>query len=116
MREVYQMVSQVSHSNATVLIRGESGTGKELCAEAIHAESNRANKPYVALNCAAIPRDLLESEIFGHVKGAFTGAGAQRRGRFGRIENRQEKSGEENANLHVRVPRGRRGDRPYLEG
>ena len=74
MQEIYRMVRAIGRSTATVFITGESGTGKEVCARAIHAMSNRARKPFVPLNCAAIPRDLLESEVFGHLKGAFTGA------------------------------------------
>ncbi len=72
--EIYRMVRSIGRSTATVFITGESGTGKEVCARAIHAVSTRAAKPFVPLNCAAIPRDLLESEVFGHLKGAFTGA------------------------------------------
>jgi two-component system nitrogen regulation response regulator GlnG len=72
----------LSKSSITVLITGESGTGKELVAKALHTHSPRANKPFIALNTAAIPRELLESELFGHEKGAFTGAYAQRKGRF----------------------------------
>jgi len=82
MREVYQMISQVSKSNATVLIRGESGTGKELVANSIHYNSLRAKGPFVKTNCAAIPANLIESELFGHEKGAFTGAIKQKLGRF----------------------------------
>ncbi len=82
MREVFQMISQVSKSNATVLIRGESGTGKELVANSIHYNSNRANGPFVKVNCAAIPTTLIESELFGHEKGAFTGAIKQKFGKF----------------------------------
>ena len=82
MREVYQMISQVSKSNATVLIRGESGTGKELVANSIHYNSLRAKGPFVKINCAAIPTNLIESELFGHEKGAFTGAIKQKLGRF----------------------------------
>ncbi len=74
MLEIYRMVRSIGRSTATVFITGESGTGKDVCARAIHAVSTRAAKPFVPLNCAAIPRDLLESEVFGHLKGAFTGA------------------------------------------
>ena len=74
MADIYRMVRSIGRSTATVFITGESGTGKEVCARAIHAVSTRAAKPFVPLNCAAIPRDLLESEVFGHLKGAFTGA------------------------------------------
>ena len=82
MREVYQMISQVSKSNATVLIRGESGTGKELVANSIHYNSLRAKGPFIKINCAAIPANLIESELFGHERGAFTGAIKQKLGRF----------------------------------
>jgi Nif-specific regulatory protein len=82
MREVFQMISQVSKSNATVLIRGESGTGKELAANAIHYNSLRSRSPFVKVNCAALPSNLIESELFGHEKGAFTGAIRQKRGKF----------------------------------
>lgn len=74
MQVVYQTIEQVAGSSASVFISGESGTGKEVCAEAIHKSSDRIDGPFIALNCAAIPKDLVESEIFGHVKGAFTGA------------------------------------------
>jgi DNA-binding NtrC family response regulator len=79
---VLEMIERVSRSESTVLITGESGTGKELVAKAIHYNSNRANKPFVPINCGAIPSELLESELFGHVKGAFTGAVSSRVGRF----------------------------------
>ncbi len=82
MREVFQMISQVCKSNATVLIRGESGTGKELAANAIHYNSLRSKNPFVKVNCAAMPTNLIESELFGHEKGAFTGAIRQKRGKF----------------------------------
>jgi two-component system nitrogen regulation response regulator GlnG len=82
MQEVFRAIGRLSHSNITVLIKGESGTGKELVAHALYKHSPRANAPYVPLNVAAIPRDLIESELFGHEKGAFTGAGGQRIGRF----------------------------------
>ena len=82
MREVYQMISQVCRSNATVLVRGQSGTGKELVANSIHYNSNRAKHPFVKVNCAALPENLIESELFGHEKGAFTGAINQKQGKF----------------------------------
>jgi Nif-specific regulatory protein len=82
MRKVFEQVRLVSAWNTTVLIRGESGTGKELVANAIHYNSPRANGPFIKLNCAALPDNLLESELFGHEKGAFTGANMQRKGRF----------------------------------
>ena len=82
MQEVFRAIGRLSHSNITVLINGESGTGKELVAHALHRHSPRAHSPFIALNMAAIPKDLMESELFGHEKGAFTGAVNQRRGRF----------------------------------
>ncbi|WP_185233209.1 nitrogen regulation protein NR(I) [Teredinibacter franksiae] len=82
MQEVFRAIGRLSQSNITVLINGESGTGKELVARALHRHSPRKDGPFIALNMAAIPRDLIESELFGHEKGAFTGAGAQRQGRF----------------------------------
>ena len=82
MRQVYNFINRVSASDSTVLIRGESGTGKELVARAIHRNSRRAAKPFVAVNCAAIVETLLESELFGHERGAFTGAVTQRRGKL----------------------------------
>ncbi len=82
MREVFQMISQVSKSNATVLIRGESGTGKELVANSIHYNSHREKNPVIKVNCAALPATLIESELFGHEKGAFTGAIKQKIGKF----------------------------------
>jgi len=82
MQEVFRAIGRLAHSNITVLINGESGTGKELVAHALHKHSPRADKPFIPLNMAAIPRDLIESELFGHEKGAFTGAAASRRGRF----------------------------------
>lgn len=82
MQEVFRAIGRLSRSHATVLINGESGTGKELVASALHRHSPRADKPFIAINTAAIPKDLLESELFGHERGAFTGAQAARRGRF----------------------------------
>lgn len=82
MQEVFRAIGRLSQSNITVLINGESGTGKELVAKALHQHSPRAAQPFVALNMAAIPKDLIESELFGHEKGSFTGAGGQRTGRF----------------------------------
>ena len=82
MREVFQMISQVSKSNATVLIRGESGTGKELVANSIHYGSNRAKGPFIKVSCAALPSNLIESELFGHEKGSFTGAIKLKLGKF----------------------------------
>ena len=82
MQEVFRAIARLARSHITVLINGESGTGKELVARALHRHSPRANQPFIALNMAAIPRDLLESELFGHERGAFTGAQARRAGRF----------------------------------
>ncbi len=82
MQEVFRAIGRLSRSSISVLINGESGTGKELVAHALHRHSPRANKPFIALNMAAIPKDLIESELFGHEKGAFTGANSVRQGRF----------------------------------
>jgi len=82
MQRVIEVIKVVAKSNATVLITGESGTGKELVARAIHSQSHRRNKPFVAVSCAALPESLLESELFGHEKGSFTGAYAQKKGKF----------------------------------
>jgi len=86
MQEVFRAIGRLSQSSATVLITGESGTGKELVARALHRHSARASKPFVAINTAAMPKDLLESELFGHERGSFTGAQQQRRGRFEQAE------------------------------
>ncbi|MCA0177288.1 MAG: nitrogen regulation protein NR(I) [Proteobacteria bacterium] len=86
MQELFRAIGRLSHSQVTVLITGESGTGKELVARALHRHSPRARGPFVAINTAAIPKDLLESELFGHERGAFTGAQAARRGRFEQAE------------------------------
>lgn len=80
MQAVYRTIDSAASSKASIFITGESGTGKEVCAEAIHAASKRGDKPFIAINCAAIPKDLIESELFGHVKGAFTGAAVDRQG------------------------------------
>jgi two-component system, NtrC family, nitrogen regulation response regulator GlnG len=86
MQEVFRAIGRLSQSSATVLITGDSGTGKELVARALHRHSARAQKPFVAINTAAMPKDLLESELFGHERGSFTGAQQQRRGRFEQAE------------------------------
>ena len=82
MKNVLNLIEQVAETDATVLINGETGTGKELVARAIHQLSDRNNKPLIRINCGAIPSNLIESELFGHEKGAFTGATATRKGRF----------------------------------
>jgi two-component system, NtrC family, nitrogen regulation response regulator GlnG len=86
MQEVFRAIGRLSQSSVTVLITGESGTGKELVAQALHRHSARASKPFIAINTAAMPKDLLESELFGHERGSFTGAQQQRRGRFEQAE------------------------------
>src|SRR6185503_6683997 len=82
MRPVMDMVERIADSDVDVLMRGESGVGKEVIARELHRRSDRRSKPYVKVNCAALPADLLESELFGHERGAFTGAGATRLGKF----------------------------------
>src|SRR6185503_8686208 len=82
MRQVYEQIAQVAATNTTVLLRGESGTGKELIAHALHYNSARAKRPFIKVSCAALPQDLIESELFGYEKGAFTGAHALKKGRF----------------------------------
>lgn len=86
MQAIYATIENIAQSKATVFITGESGTGKELCAEAIHRRSPRSDKPFIAINCGAIPKDLIETELFGHVKGAFTGAVADKEGAAGRAD------------------------------
>src|SRR5436190_20617701 len=81
-QNVFKTIEKVAQTDSTVLITGESGTGKELVARAIHESSSRKDKPLIIVNCGAIPSDLLEAELFGHIKGAFTGATQNRLGRF----------------------------------
>ena len=108
MQQVIEVIKVVAKSNATVLITGESGTGKELVARAIHSQSYRKDKPFIAVSCAALPESLLESELFGHEKGSFTGAHAQRKGKF-EIANRGtlflDEIGEMSANIQVHLLR-----------
>ena len=80
--EIREVIDQISDTDVTVLIQGESGVGKEIVARAVHAHSTRVARPFVKVNCAALPEDLLESELFGYEKGAFTGAGARKFGKF----------------------------------
>ncbi|MGB2863900.1 MAG: sigma 54-interacting transcriptional regulator [Sedimentisphaerales bacterium] len=108
MKEVYRLIEQVSNSNATVLLRGESGTGKDLVAHAIHYNSLRADKPFVKVNCTALPDTLLESELFGHEKGAFTGAVERKLGRFERAHGGTlflDEIGDFSLNLQVKLLR-----------
>lgn len=108
MQAVYRIIDAAAPSQATVFITGESGTGKEVCAEAIHARGKRADKPFVAINCGAIPHDLMESEIFGHVKGAFTGAVSERPGAASRANGGTlflDEIGEMNMDLQTKLLR-----------
>jgi len=108
MQSLFEMIEKVAESTATILIQGESGTGKELAARAIHQLSGRNNKNFVPVNCAAIPDDLLESELFGHVKGSFTGAYANRAGRFEMADKGTlflDEIGDMKANLQVKILR-----------
>jgi len=82
MQKIYSVIEKVADTDSTILILGESGTGKELIAKAIHFNSSRRNRPFIPINCGAIPEDLLESELFGHEKGAFTGAHTTKKGQF----------------------------------
>ena len=108
MQQVIEVIKVVARSNATVLITGDSGTGKELVARALHSQSYRKDKPFVAVSCAALPESLLESELFGHEKGAFTGAHAQRQGKF-EVANKGtlflDEIGEMSANVQVHLLR-----------
>ena len=108
MRDVFKTIQKVSPSNATVLIEGESGTGKELVAKSIHFNSPRRDKPFIAVNCSALAENLLESELFGHEKGAFTGAAATKKGRFELADGGTlflDEIGELSANLQVKLLR-----------
>ena len=108
MQRVIEVIKVVAKSNATVLVTGESGTGKELVARAIHSQSNRHSKPFIAVSCAALPESLLESELFGHEKGSFTGAYAQKKGRFEFAEGGTlflDEVGEMSANIQVHLLR-----------
>lgn len=108
MQEVFRAIGRLAKSNINVMVCGQSGTGKELVANALHHHSPRANKPFVAINIAAIPADLLESELFGHEKGAFTGAQAQRKGRFEQADCGTlflDEIGEMSADLQTRLLR-----------
>jgi two-component system NtrC family response regulator len=93
MRTVQKTIGMLADSDATVLITGETGTGKELVARAIHGHGHRSSGPFIAVNCAAIPDELLESELFGHVRGAFTGAVSDRTGAFRQAEHPSRRSG-----------------------
>jgi two-component system response regulator AtoC len=108
MQRVIEVIKVIANSNATILITGDSGTGKELVARAIHSQSHRRCKPFVAVSCAALPESLLESELFGHEKGAFTGAYSQKKGKF-EVANRGtlflDEVGEMSANIQVHLLR-----------
>ena len=108
MKEVFDLVSRVSHANANVLITGESGTGKEMVARSIHNSGPRKHKPFVAINCTAIPENLLESELFGHAKGSFTGAIQKKKGLFEEAEGGTlflDEIGDMNVSLQVKLLR-----------
>ncbi len=108
LKSVFELIERVSHANSTVLILGESGTGKELVAKSIHQKSPRAAKPFVAINCSAIPEALLESELFGHAKGAFTGAAQRKRGLIEEAEGGTlflDEIGEMNVHLQSKILR-----------
>jgi len=108
MQQIIEVIKVIAKSNATVLITGESGTGKELVARAIHSQSHRKDKPFVAVSCAALPETLLESELFGHERGAFTGAHAQRKGKFETANKGTlflDEIGEMSANIQVHLLR-----------
>src|SRR4029077_16794822 len=107
-RQMYEQMAQVAATNTTVLIRGESGTGKELVAHSIHYNSPRANKPFVKVSCAALPDSLIESELFGYERGAFTGAEQRKKGRFELAEGGTlflDEIGDINLNTQVKLLR-----------
>src|SRR4029077_14031696 len=107
-RQMYEQMAQVAATNTTVLVRGESGTGKELIAHALHYNSPRAKKPFVKVSCAALPDSLIESELFGYEKGAFTGAHARKKGRFELAEGGTlflDEIGDINLNTQVKLLR-----------
>jgi FixJ family two-component response regulator len=117
MQEVFRAIGRLALSHATVMITGESGSGKELVARALHRHSPRSDKPFIAINTAAIPKDLLESELFGHERGAFTGAQSQRRGRFEQAESGTlflDEIGDMPSELQTRLARAVRW--PFLPG
>ncbi len=119
MQEVFRAIGRLAKSNINVMVCGQSGTGKELVANALHHHSPRAGKPFVAINIAAIPAELLESELFGHEKGAFTGAQAQRKGRFEQADNGTlflDEIGEMSADLQTRLLRVLSDKRFYRVG
>src|SRR5438045_4382013 len=108
MQEVFRKVQKVARTDITVLVAGETGTGKELIAREIHVRSPRAKGPFIAINCGAIPENLLESELFGHVRGAFTGATQTRPGKFQAASNGTlflDEIGEMPLNLQVKILR-----------
>ena len=108
MRQLYQLIRDVAPTPVTVLVRGESGTGKELVANAIHSTSDRAGKPFVRCNCAALSPGVMESELFGHVKGAFTGAARDRGGRFAEADGGTlflDEIGDLETNMQIRLLR-----------
>src|SRR5438046_1849551 len=108
MLSVLALLAQVADTHCTVLVTGQSGTGKELAARSLHAGSSRAKRPFVAVNCAAIPVNLVESELFGHSRGAFTGATTTRQGRFGQADTGTiflDEIGEMDLNVQAKVLR-----------
>ena len=106
MREVFDLVQKVADCDSTILLNGETGTGKGMVARAIHQRSKRENKPFISINCGAIPENLLESELFGHVRGAFTGATCSKQGKFELADGGTillDEIGDMSADLQVKV-------------